>query len=140
MGIFHVFVYLSVMGRNAHIFKTTTQKKTQCIIYLLFLLFSKIKMEGEGRFPPSKLGDFNTPSKLRLRCYEISSKIHLFLITLNIYWNEREIKTTSDFLYPHKNYLLFKWFQVKIFKVENCVLSHNLLAPGWGSHNEKEER
>ena len=69
MGILHVFIYLSVMGRynplsiktklkyvkNAHIFKATTQKKsTQCILLFLFLLFTQKNRRGEPDPPPQQ--------------------------------------------------------------------------------------
>ena len=47
--------------KNDHIFKATTQKKsTQCIILLLFLLFSQIKIEGVDSTPP--------PIKTKVKC------------------------------------------------------------------------
>ena len=61
MGIFHVFIYLSVMDRYKvpYLQKLTNKKITTVHKSLLFLLFSQMK-------PPSKL-EFKTPHQTKVK-------------------------------------------------------------------------
>ena len=64
-------IYHQNYVKNGYIFKTVNQIfffSTQCIILLLFLVFSQIKIGGTlwAPPPPSKLRSENTPSKVRL--------------------------------------------------------------------------
>ena len=64
-------IYHQYYVKNGFIYKTVNQIiffSTQCIILLLFLLFSQIKIGGAlwAPPPPSKIRSENTPSKVTL--------------------------------------------------------------------------